>query len=111
MRRRRITSRKTATGQQTSKPKRGTASKAARNRRVKNTEVARLARELAEARDQQTATSAILRVISRSQTNVQPVFDAILSSAVRLLRGYSGVVTRSRGRSHRARRVHERRRR
>jgi GAF domain-containing protein/anti-sigma regulatory factor (Ser/Thr protein kinase) len=61
---------------------------------VKNTEVARLARELAEARDQQTATSAILRVISRSQTNVQPVFDAILSSAVRLLRGYSGAVTR-----------------
>ena len=35
-----------------------------------------------------------MRVISRSQTNVQPVFDAILSSAVRLLRGYSGAATR-----------------
>ena len=56
--------------------------------------VEELERELAEARDQQTATSEILRVISRSQTNVQPVFDAILSSAVRLLRGYSGAVTR-----------------
>jgi GAF domain-containing protein len=50
--------------------------------------------ELSEALEQQTATSDVLRVISRSQTNVQPVFDAILSSAVRLLRGYSGVVTR-----------------
>jgi signal transduction histidine kinase len=54
-------------------------------------------RELIAALDQQTATSDILRVISRSQTNVQPVFDAILGSAVRLLRGYSGVVTRMAG--------------
>src|SRR5207237_5837266 len=51
-------------------------------------------RELTTALDTQTATSDILRVISRSQTDVQPVFDAILGSAVRLLRGYSGVVTR-----------------
>jgi two-component system, NtrC family, sensor kinase len=54
-------------------------------------------RELTTALDTQTATSDILRVISRSQTNVQPVFNAILSSAVRLLRGYSGVVTRIAG--------------
>src|SRR5260370_28847262 len=54
-------------------------------------------RELTTALDTQTATSDILRVISRSQTNVQPVFDAILGSAVRLLRGYSGVMTRIAG--------------
>jgi GAF domain-containing protein len=54
-------------------------------------------RGLIAALDKQTATSDILRVISRSQTNVQPVFDAILGSAVRLLRGYSGVVTRMAG--------------
>jgi GAF domain-containing protein len=51
-------------------------------------------RELTSALDTQTVTSDILRVISRSQTNVQPVFDAILASAARLLRAYSGAVTR-----------------
>jgi len=40
---------------------------------------------VSKALDQQTATSEILRVISSSQTNVQPVFDAILASAIRLL--------------------------
>src|SRR5262249_16549926 len=51
-------------------------------------------RELTTALDTQTATSDILGVISRSQTDAQPVFEAIVSSAVRLLNGYSGVVTR-----------------
>src|SRR5262249_20036473 len=51
-------------------------------------------RELATALDKQTATSDILRVISRAQTDVQPVFDAIVASAVRLLGGYTGLLTR-----------------
>jgi GAF domain-containing protein/anti-sigma regulatory factor (Ser/Thr protein kinase) len=51
-------------------------------------------RELTTALDTQTATSDILRVISRSQTDVQPVFDAIVRSAVRLLGGHSGLLTR-----------------
>ena len=54
-------------------------------------------RELTTALDTQTATSDILRVISRSQTDVQPVFDAIVASAVRLLGAYSGVLTRIAG--------------
>src|SRR5262249_5990297 len=50
-------------------------------------------RELTIALDKQTATSDILRVISQSQTDVQPVFDAILTSAVRLLAAYGGYLT------------------
>src|SRR5262245_21709452 len=49
-----------------------------------NAEVESLRRSLTEALDQQTASAEILRVISRSPTDVQPVFDAIVESAVRL---------------------------
>jgi signal transduction histidine kinase len=51
-------------------------------------------RSLVEAREQRTATSEILRVISRSRNDVQRVFETILATAISLLRGYSGVVTR-----------------
>src|SRR5439155_1183989 len=50
--------------------------------------------ELTDSLEQQTATSEILRVISRSPTDVQPVFDTIVDSAVRLCSAEVGNVTR-----------------
>ena len=47
-------------------------------------QVSALTRELAEAREQRTATSEVLRVISTSPTDAQPVYETIVRNAVAL---------------------------
>jgi two-component system, NtrC family, sensor kinase len=54
--------------------------------------------ELTEALEQQTATGEILRVISSSPTDIQPTFEAIAASAVRLCEANEGEVYRFDGR-------------
>ena len=55
---------------------------------------ARLINETQQAMERQTATADILKVIAKSPSDVQPVFDAIAASANRLIGGHSTAVFR-----------------
>jgi hypothetical protein len=58
------------------------------------TEVARLARELEETLEQQTAIADLLSVISRSKFALKPVLQTVIDAAVQLCRATSGEIFR-----------------
>src|SRR5262245_6718766 len=60
----------------------------------KNQALTRAHAQVTESLEQQTATSEILRVISRSQADVRPVFEAIADNAMRLFRAWAVQVYR-----------------
>ena len=55
-------------------------------------EIARLTRELNEALEQQTATSEVLRVISSSPSNLNPILQTILANATRICEANFGIL-------------------
>jgi len=86
-----------ARGREASTTKRRDASKTASLcSPIQDAEVARLTRELSDARERQAATSEVLTAISRSTFNLQTVLDTLLQAAVRLCSADQGTVAQRR---------------
>ena len=96
MRRRDKTGGKVTKTQRPKTLKRRNAPKAAGSRSSlatgKETNVAQLTRERDEALEQQAATSEVLKVISSSPAQLEPVFNAILANAVRICEAKFGTL-------------------
>jgi GAF domain-containing protein len=69
-------------------------------------EVQARTRDLSEALEQQTATSEVLKVISRAAGELQPVFEAILDNATRLCGAKFGNLYLCEGDAFRSRAMH-----
>jgi class 3 adenylate cyclase/putative methionine-R-sulfoxide reductase with GAF domain len=82
------------------------ASRANSSATGKETEVARLTRELNEARDQQTATSEVLQVISSSPSDLRRTFATMLEKATRICEAKFGTLYLAEGNGFRAAAYH-----
>ena len=69
-------------------------------------QVAALTRELKEAREQQTATADVLKVISSSPGELEPVFKAMLENATRICDASYGVMFLCEGKGFRTAAMH-----
>ena len=90
-------------------PKRPRSAKAVPNRSTatrQETEIARLARERDEASEQQRAMTQVLRVISSSPGELEPVFYSMLGNATRLCGAEFGVLWLAEGNGFRAVALH-----
>jgi GAF domain-containing protein len=76
------------------RPKRVAARSGRKSHAKPESGVRALKKQLADARAQQVATSEILRIIARSPSDAQPVFEAIVRSAKRLFGAWSAIATR-----------------
>jgi two-component system NtrC family sensor kinase len=84
-------------------PKRSIPPKAGRRSATtsRESEIARLTRELNEAREQQSATSEVLKVISRSAFELRAMFDALVQSAAKLCEADCAFIFQKNGESYR----------
>jgi adenylate cyclase len=104
VKRHRTTSRKPAKAGQTSRAKRRAAPTTTRAAGLsalsKDTEVEKLARERDEALERLSATSEVLKVISSSHGELEPVFQAILENAMRICEAKFGTLFRFDGETY-----------
>jgi signal transduction histidine kinase/putative methionine-R-sulfoxide reductase with GAF domain len=110
VKRRKAGGQRAANAPQRTRPKSRAASKVARDGRrsvvTPDAEVECLRRELAESLEQQSATSEVLHVISRSPGDLKPVFQTVLANATRICHAKFGVLQLYENRAFRVGAVH-----
>jgi class 3 adenylate cyclase len=100
---RRGSSRKPAKARHATKPRRSRAAKTGRGPSSSiadlQDKIERQARELSELRERENATAEVLRVISSSAGDLEPVFQSMLANAVRICEARFGTLLRFDGKS------------